>query len=64
MAAQMLEEGGHMLELLGAVVAGVVEALHGQLAHQDMILETGDAPGREITVGICTPASFKIECYL
>ena len=57
--AKVLHEGGHMLELLVAVVAGVVEALHRQLAHQHVVLEAGQAPSREITVRVSTPATFN-----
>jgi hypothetical protein len=35
----MLEQGGDVLELLGAVEARVVEVLHGKLAHQHVVLE-------------------------
>jgi hypothetical protein len=55
--AEMLEEGGDMLELLGAVEARVVEVLHGQLAHQHVVLEAGHGPRREIARGVRTPAN-------
>jgi len=59
----MLEEGGDMLELLGAVEARVVEVLHGQLAHQHVILEARHGPRREVTRGVRTPETPHIQCF-
>ncbi len=55
--AEMLEQGGDVLELLGAVEARVVEVLYGQLAHQHVVLEARHGSRREITRGVRTPAN-------
>ena len=59
----MLDKGGDVLELLGAVVARVVEVLHGQLAHQHVILEAGHASRREITTRIGTSAKILLSYF-